>query len=148
ELEAKLAKSQEAEKGLQQQMEASGAKEKGQLEAELAENKQVQTQLRQEIEDSHKHLQAQQMNYLTEQPGLETRMEPLQSAQGDLEQKVKRLTETLAEQTRRREEAEQSSRAGRKGVLNAAREFVEDRIRLLITKRREGTQQAGEIGTG
>jgi len=43
ELEAKLAKSQEAEKALQREMEASGrAKRRAQLEADLTENKQLQ----------------------------------------------------------------------------------------------------------
>src|SRR5207249_7616502 len=57
ELEAKLAKMQEAEKSLQGQIEApDGAKRRAELETELADNKRLQTKLRQELEEAQKQL--------------------------------------------------------------------------------------------
>ena len=72
ELEAQLARRQEAEKTLQGRMETSdGAKGRGELEAQLAENQQAQAKLRQELHESQKQLEVQRENYLAEQSKLE-----------------------------------------------------------------------------
>ena len=76
ELEAKLAKNQEAEKALQREIEAPDrAKRRGELEAELAQNKQTQAQLRQELAESQKQLRAEQQSYLAEQSKLGAKTE-------------------------------------------------------------------------
>src|SRR6185436_6533433 len=72
ELEAQLAKKQEAEKALQREMQtADPAKPRGELEAQLAENQQAQAKLRHDLEESRKQLRSQQEKYLTEPSALE-----------------------------------------------------------------------------
>jgi chromosome segregation ATPase len=63
--------------------------------------------LRHELENSRKQLRAQQDNSGAEQTRLEARIRELQAAKAEVEQQVNRLTETLAEEARHREEAEQ-----------------------------------------
>src|SRR5258707_13968657 len=104
ELEAELAKNQEAEKALQVEMAAPDeAKRRRELGAELAENKRTQARLRQELEASQKQLQAQKENYLAEQARLEAGIDALQAP---VEEKGKGVTEALAGETRGREGAE------------------------------------------
>src|SRR4029450_7493400 len=69
-------------------------------------------------------------------------------------QKVKALTEELAEETKRRggdqqgaDVSEQSTRAGRKGALNVVRDLGGDKIRFLRAKRREGNEQEAAEST-
>src|SRR5262249_48183696 len=113
ELEAKLQKQQEAEKAVHQQIaEAARAKKRTAWEAKLAENKQSQAQLQQEIDESQKQLQAQQDNFQAEQSKLDAQAEALRAGEPDLGQKVQRLLETLAEETRLRQGAEQQVSAG------------------------------------
>src|SRR5439155_8368239 len=137
ELEARLAKNQEAEKALQQEMAgADRGKQRGELEARLAQNQQAQAQLRQEIAESQKQLQAQQADYLAEQSRLEAG------------------TEALAEQSGPRtgtdpQDAEvdrQTKGAGRRGALNAVRGFVEGKIGFLKHKPRESAEPQGVEG--
>src|SRR5439155_554453 len=64
-------------------------------------------QLRQELENAHKQAQTQQGISLAEQARLEARIQELQSAQAGVEQQVKKLTETLQEETKLRQGAEQ-----------------------------------------
>jgi hypothetical protein len=65
--------------------------------------------LRQELEASQKQLQAQQERSHLEQIRLEARTQELQAAQAEVQQQVKRLTEALAQETKRREGAEQQA---------------------------------------
>ena len=153
ELEATLAGNEQAEKALQRQMETpDGAKRRRRLEIELVKIKRAQAQLRQELEASQKQLRAQKENDLAEQSKLEANTRALQSAQAEVAQKVKRLTETLAGETKggrgdeqqSSEAAKQSNRSARRGPLSAVREFMEDKIRLLTTRRREGLEQGAD----
>src|SRR5205823_13778746 len=68
---------------------------RNELEAQLG-------QLRQELGDAQKQLHAQQEGSLDEQIKLEARVKQLESAKTQVEQQVRRLTESLAEETRRR----------------------------------------------
>jgi len=122
ELEAKLAKMEQAEQALLQQLESSDNAKRRELEEELAKNQQEQALLRQQLEDAHQQLQAQKEQYLAEQSRLVASTEELRSAQADLEQKVKRITDALTEETRRREAADQqASRIGQdRSQLEAA----------------------------
>src|SRR5207253_1820066 len=72
---------------------------RSELEAELAKDKPAQAMLG--VEPSQKELPAQ------ESPRLEAH--ELQAAQAEVMQRVKRLTETLAEETKRREGAERQA---------------------------------------
>src|SRR5207302_1488077 len=104
ELEAQLAKNQEAEKALQREIEApERAKQRGKLEAELAENRQAQAQLRHDLEESQKQAQGPQKSAGAEPSALEARTQELHTTQAEVEQKVKQVTEALAQETRRRQ---------------------------------------------
>src|SRR5205807_3223776 len=79
---------------------------RNELEAQLK-------QLRQELGTSQKQQLSQQQNSSEEQTRLETRIKELYGAKIEAELEVKRLTEALANETRRRESAE--SRADQTG---------------------------------
>ena len=53
-----------------------------------------------------------------EQARLEARIKELETAKTEVDEKVKRLTEALVEETKRREQAEQQSGEVGKGVLD------------------------------
>lgn len=110
-LEAALAENEQTEKALQREVEASeSAKRWGELEAELAENKGAQAHLRQELEEAQKQLKAQwQPSSGDHRSTLEARTKELQAAHAEVEQQVQRAKEALAEETRRREGAEQQA---------------------------------------
>jgi len=67
---------------------------------------QTQAQLRQEIDESHKQVKAQQESYLAEQS------KRVAQTQLDVGQKVQKLLETLGQETKRRQGAEQQHRRG------------------------------------
>src|SRR5262249_40194565 len=89
--------------------------------------------------------QAQELKetYLTQQSKLETQTKDLQSAQRPGEEQVQSLSEEVQKQVKQAggQEPEQSIRSERRGVLNAFRDFVEDKLRLLSAKHREGGDQ-------
>ena len=145
-----LAEETKRREGAEQQAGEIGQR-RSELEAELAENKQAQARLRQQLEEVQRQLQALKENYIAERSRLEARMKELQAAQAPAGAEGQAsLTETLADETKRPggaeqqggEVAEQSNRAGRRGALNAVREFVEDKVRLLMkAKPREDVEQ-------
>ena len=109
ELEGQLAKQQAGEKTLQGQLEhPENAKRRGELEAELARNKEVQAKLCEQLRKAQKQLQAQAEN--GQPPRLDVQLPELQVAQAQVEQQISRLSEALAQETRRRESAEQQAR--------------------------------------
>ena len=62
--------------------------------------------MREELENARKQQRTQQENSGAEQARLEGQIKELQAANAAMEQEVKRLTETLAEEAKRRETAE------------------------------------------
>jgi chromosome segregation ATPase len=107
-----------------EQQAAEIGQRRSQLEAELAQLEQryneahqqlqTETQLRQELQQAEKQLVsflqlAEKQNYLVEQSRLEPRTLGLEAAEADAMQRVKRLTNALAKETRRREGAEQQA---------------------------------------
>ena len=121
ELEAALAENEFTEKALQREMIASdNARRRGELEAELAENKQAQAKLQQDLGEAQKQLRAQR-EQSPAKAKLEARAQELEAAQAAVEQEARRLTESLAEEKRRREGAEnQAAEIGRRrGELEA-----------------------------
>ena len=66
-------------------------------------------QLRRELDAAQKQSQAQQESSEAEQSRLQARTQELQTAQAEVEQQVKRLTESLAQETKRRQSAEQQA---------------------------------------
>jgi hypothetical protein len=78
------------------------------------------------LEASQKQLQEQQANAEAEQNKLKARAQELQAAQDTVEQQVKRLTESLAEETKRRESAEKQT-----GEFTQRRSELEARMAQL-----------------
>src|SRR5204863_78640 len=83
-------------------------------------------QLRQELETAQKELWAQQEISGAEQTRLATQTQELQAAKLAVEQQVARLTETLCDETRRREDAERQ--AGEIGNRRSALEAELSRL--------------------
>src|SRR5205807_2006237 len=106
-MEALAAENHRRENAEQQAVEIG--QRRSELEAELGKNKQTQAQLRQELETLQKQLCAQQESSGAEQTRLEVRTKELQATQAEVEQQVKRLTEALAQETKRRQAAEQQA---------------------------------------
>ena len=134
EIEAALAENRLTEKALQLEIEASiNAKRRGELEAELAENKQIQSQLRLELDEAQKQLRAQlEQNSSAQVATLEARANELQAAHAEVTQRLQRLTETLTEETWRREVAEQQvteigqRRSDLEAELNRVQQHLEE----------------------
>src|SRR5262249_40310208 len=84
-------------------------KHRAELETELAQNKATQAELREQLETSQKQLQSQQQSSGAEQSKLEARIKELDAAQTALEQKVVSLTESLGEETKRKQGVEQQA---------------------------------------
>ncbi len=142
-IEAALAENEQTEKALQREVEASeSAKRWGELEAELAENKRTQAQLRQELAEAQKQLKA----LGEKRPGdprsmLEARTKELQAAQAEVAQQVKRVTEALAEETRRREGAEQQAAVIGRQRVELEGELDHLRRQLNIALQQQQAQQ-------
>src|SRR6185295_9419536 len=83
------------------------AKRRSQLETELAETKQAQSRLREQLDEVQRQLKAIKETYFAEQTRLEGRIKGLQTAQAQAVQQVKELSDNLAEESKRREGAEQ-----------------------------------------
>src|SRR5207253_1512283 len=96
---------------------------RSELEAQLAERQQAQARLQHELEESQNHLRVQQEGTLAEQTKFGARIKELQVTQVEVEQQVKRLTEALAEETKRRESAERQA-----GEMGQQRGEVEARL--------------------
>src|SRR5262249_8867985 len=82
-------------------------RQRKELESQLAEAKQVQADLRQDLERALKQLLAQQKSSGAEHAKLEARIKELETAQDVVEKKVAYLTNSLTEEIKRREGAEQ-----------------------------------------
>jgi chromosome segregation ATPase len=80
------------------------------LESELAENKRVQAKLRRDLEKAQELQDSQQESSGLEHTKLEARVSELQVARADMEQQIKQATEALAEESKRREGAEQQAK--------------------------------------
>src|SRR5436190_5901268 len=94
---------------------------RSELEAELAKSKQAHEQLRRELEEAGKRLQAQHEASTAERAALEARIEELGAVKVEAEKQLHGLTESLANEAKRREEAEKQAGAlgGRRGELEA-----------------------------
>src|SRR2546421_496387 len=73
----------------------------------IAKNRGAHGNVRERFEKAQKELQAQQQNSAAERSQLEARIKEQQAAHVEVEQKVASLKETLVQETRRRESAEQ-----------------------------------------
>src|SRR6185436_7074516 len=94
--------------GVEQQAGEIGQR-RTELETQLAETKKAEAGLRQELEKAQHQQQTQQQSSGAEQTKLETRIKELEAAKVALDQKLKQVGEGLAQETKRRESAEQQS---------------------------------------
>ena len=101
-----LTKEGERQEGVGQEV-ADNAKHRKELEAALTEYQEAKDMLPQDGEASQQQLHAQQKTSGVEQSRPKVWPQELQAVQADVLQRVKQLTETLAEETNRRQGAEQ-----------------------------------------
>src|SRR5947207_10704491 len=124
ELEAQLARNQEAETALQREMENSGEVKRAELQTELLVKKEAQAKLQQELQESQKQVQ------------VAAGAEALQAVETELEQKIKKLTDALGEESKRRERAEKQA-----GEHGARRRELEAKVAPLGQQLDEAQQR-------